>query len=489
MVKIMVSDQQRIAEIVQQVLQNLGAVTSAAQLEQTTASSTAVPSRPTVCTAGKDGVFTDIQAGVAAAKDAQRKLAVMPLKKREEIIAAIRQASIDHVQSIACLAHEETGYGRIEDKVEKKLNAARLTPGVEDLKVDSTTGDGGLILVERAPFGVVASIEPATHPGACIINHAISMIAAGNSIVFLPHPRGIRTAMELVKIYNQAIVRVGGPANLVVVADRVGNDVFDAVINHPDIDLVVATGGPFVVEQAMKSGKKAIGAGPGNPPVVVDETVCDLAKAARDIVAGAGFDNTVLCIAEKVIIAVDSIADELMIHLEAAGTRLLREEAEKNKVIQAILPDGEHFAPDLIGKDASVILRQAQLTYVGDPRLIVFETDKNHSVVMKEQLLPVIPLVRVPDFTAAMALAVVVEQGFKHTAVIHSQDVNRITEYAKALKVDILVANGPSFSGLAVGAEGHYSHTIASPTGEGICTPKTYTREQRTVLVGSLFTI
>lgn len=441
------------------------------------------------CLSARDGVFSNILEGIAAAKAAQRELAALPLGKRAEVVAAIRQASIDTVQAIARLAHEETGYGRVEDKVQKKLNAAKLTPGVEDIKVDAATGDGGLVLIERAPFGLIASIEPATHPGACVINHAIAMIAAGNSVVFLPHPNGIRTAMELVQTYNSAIARVGGPANLLVVADKVSNEVFDTVLGHPDVDMVVATGGPFVVDRALRSGKKAIAAGPGNPPVVVDETVSDLEFAAKCIVEGASFDNTVLCIAEKVIIAVDAIADELLVHFEDEGVHLLRSDRDAAKVIQAILPGGEQFEPTLIGRDASVILDKAEVSYAGDPRLVIMEVDQTHPLVMKEQLLPVIPFVRVSDFEAAMKLAKTVEQGFRHTAVIHSQDVKRITRYAKELKVDIMVANAPSWSGLAVKAEGHYTHTIASPTGEGVCTPKTYTREQRTVLVGALYTV
>ncbi|MEN6411989.1 MAG: aldehyde dehydrogenase [Veillonellales bacterium] len=487
-------DEERIANIVAKVLMTMpqGAAAPQPDINEDVYARTgkfgAVAAQGTVSRQGSEGVFADITAAIKAAKNAQQQLMTLSLAERGNIIDAIRKASIDNVETIARIANEETGYGRVPDKIQKKLNAARLTPGIEDIKVEAKTGDGGLVLIERAPFGVIASIEPATHPGSCIINHAISMIAAGNSIVLLPHPKGIRTAIEMTKLYNRAIAAMGGPENLIVVGDKVSMDNFNTVLSHPDIDLIVATGGPDVVKKALSSGKKAIGAGPGNPPAVVDETV-DLSYAAKCIVDGASFDNTVLCIAEKVIIAVDKIADELLFHLEQNGAYLVRDENDKARLVDRILPNGEKFAPDMIGKDAALILNAAGIAASNDIRIAVAEFNGEHPLVMKEQLMPVIPFVRVKDFDEALALAVKVEQGFHHTAVIHSQDVTRITRYAKALKVDIMVVNGPSGAGLAVGAEGHYSHTISSPTGEGICTPKTYTREERTVIVGSLYTV
>lgn len=438
---------------------------------------------------GDAGVFADLNAGIASAKAAQREFSQLSLRARGEIITAIRQAAVERVEEIAGLAHQETGYGRVQDKVQKKLYAARLTPGIEDIKTEAKSGDGGLILIERAPFGLIASIEPATHPGACVINHAISMLAAGNGIVFLPHPRGIKTTQYLVRLFNQVIVAAGGPENLLVVGDRVSMENLDLALSHPQVNLVVATGGPEVVARALRSGKKAICAGPGNPPVVVDETVPDLDYAAKCIIDGAAFDNTVLCIAEKVIIAVEAIADRLLASLERHGAYLVRGAEEKERLTRAVLPDGKNISPDLVGRDVSVILGRAAISPPAGARVAVMECPPSHPLVQEEQMLPVLPLVRVPDFDAALELAVEVEHGFKHTAIIHSQDVARITAYAQRLGVDILVANGPSAAGLGIGAEGHYSHTIASPTGEGICTPRTYTREQRTVIVGALRTV
>ncbi|CEP66010.1 Aldehyde/histidinol dehydrogenase [Moorella glycerini] len=444
---------------------------------------------PAAAPQGDRGVYSDLHAAIKAAKKAQTKLVALSLKARAAIIEAIRQAAIENVETIARLAHEETGYGRVEDKIQKKLYAARLTPGLEDIKTEAISGDNGLILIERAPFGLIASIEPATHPGSCVINHAISMVAAGNSIIFLPHPKGLKTTQYLVRLFNAAIQQAGGPEDLLVVGDKVSLENLDLVLSHPDVDLLVATGGPEVVSRALRSGKKAIAAGPGNPPVVVDETVKDLDYAAKCIVDGAAFDNTVLCIAEKVIIAVEAIADELLFHLQSHGAYLVREEGDKEKLVRAILPGGRTFNPELIGKDASFILKEAGINAPGNTRIALLECPPEHPLVQEEQLLPVLPLVRVRDFDAALELAAQVEHGFKHTAIIHSQDVGRITAYARKLRTDILVANASSAAGLKIGGEGHFSHTIASPTGEGICTPRTYTREQRTVIAGALRTV
>ncbi|GFN23271.1 aldehyde dehydrogenase [Thermanaeromonas sp. C210] len=487
-------DERTIATIVAEVLKNLQQGTYSEPPEAAGAAAGGPPApaggrSPTIRSSGDQGVYSDLNAAIRAAKEAQGELVRLGLEARGKIVEAIRRAAIDNVATIAQLAHEETGYGRVEDKIRKKLYAARLTPGIEDLKTEAISGDNGLILIERAPFGLIASIEPATHPGSCVINHAISMVAAGNSIIFLPHPKGLRTTQYLVRLFNTAIQEASGPKDLLVVGDSVSLENLDLVLSHPDVDLVVATGGPEVVGRALRSGKKAIAAGPGNPPVVVDETVDDLDYAARCIVEGAAFDNTVLCIAEKVIIAVEAIADKLLLHLQKHGAYLVEEEEQKEKLLRTILPDGRHFHPDLIGRDATVILKRAGISAPESTRIAVMECPPEHPLVQEEQLLPVLPLVRVPDFDAALELAAQVEHGFKHTAIIHSRDVGRITAYARRLRTDIVVVNASSAAGLNIGGEGHFSHTIASPTGEGICTPRTYTREQRTVIAGALRTV
>lgn len=433
--------------------------------------------------AGHFGVFGDIDQAVKAAGQAQQELAKLTLAKRGELIAAIRQTSLDHAKEWARLANEETGMGRVEDKTDKNTNAARLTPGIEDLKTLAATGDNGVVLVERAPYGVIASIEPATHPVACLINHSIAMLAGGNAVFFLPHPKGLRCAQAVVQAFNQAIVEHGGPGNLLVVLDKVLLEDVGTVTQHPGINLVVATGGPAVVELSLKSGKKAIAAGPGNPPVIVDETA-DVVKAARDIVAGHSFDNNLLCIAEKVIIAVDCKADRLLAELEKQHAYRLR--AQDVERLTGLVTENGHINNKYVGQDAALILRDLGIEAKEDVRTIVIEVPPGHLLVKLEQMMPVLPLVRTANFDSALKLAQEVERGCGHTAMIHSQDTDHITRYARAMNTTIVVANAPSGAGLAVEGEGVYSHTIASPTGEGVTTARTFTRERRLAIGRSL---
>lgn len=425
---------------------------------------------------GEWGIFPDIEQAMQAVTSAQQELVKLSLEKRAELIETLRQTALDHAKEWARLAHEETGMGRVADKIQKNINASRLTPGIEDLETESATGDKGVVLIERAPYGVIASIEPATHPVACLINHAISMLAAGNSIFFLPHPSGIRCAQAVVQAFNKTIVDQDGPANLMVVLDRVNLDDLAVVLKHPAIDLIVATGGPAVVEMSLSSGKKAIGAGPGNPPVVVDETA-DAVQAARDIVVGHSFDNNLLCIAEKEIIAVDCKADRLLAELEKQPIyRLIGKDVDR---LTALVTQNGEVNRKYVGQNANFILRELGIEASDEIRTIIIEVPESHPLVKIEQMMPILPLVRVPNFEAALKLALEAEQGFGHTAMIHSQNLDHITRYARALDTTFVVANAPSSAGLAVEGEGVYSHTIASPTGEGVATPRTYTRERR----------
>ncbi|MHB1653851.1 MAG: aldehyde dehydrogenase family protein [Desulfitobacteriaceae bacterium] len=432
---------------------------------------------------GELGVFTDIQEAIRAARDSQSHLAKLSLEQRARFIEAIREVAVSQAKAWARLAYEETGMGRVADKMAKNLNAAQLTPGIEDIKSLSASGDNGLVLVERAPYGLIASIEPATHPVACLINHAIAMIAGGNAVFFLPHPKGSKCAQTVVQTFNKAIIDLDGPASLMVVLDQVRLEDVGAVLKHPGIDLVVATGGPAVVEMSLTSGKKAIAAGPGNPPVVVDETA-DVAQAARSIVEGHSFDNNLLCIAEKEIIVVDCKADRLLVELEKQQAYRLSSR-DVQRLTGLLIIEG-HMNPKYIGQNASTILRDLGIEAGEQVRTIVMEVLADHPLVKIEQMMPVLPLVRVPNFEAALRLAVEVERGFGHTAMIHSKDTEHITKYARVMDTTIVVVNAPSGAGLAVEGEGVYSHTIASPTGEGVTTARTFTRERRLAIGRSL---
>jgi acyl-CoA reductase-like NAD-dependent aldehyde dehydrogenase len=435
------------------------------------------------------GVFADIDAAVSAASAAQRELIALPLDTRRRIIEGMRKAVFDNNESLSRDAVQETGLGNVRDKMLKNALVAGKTPGVEDVEPSAFSDEHGLTLVERAPFGVIAAITPVTNPTSTIICNGIGFVAAGNSAVFNVHPGAQSVSRSLIRLLNDAIMKEGGPENLLSAVAEPTLETAARLMKHPGIALLVVTGGPGVVKAAMDSGKKAICAGPGNPPVVVDETA-DLAKAGKDIVNGAGFDNNVVCICEKEILAVETIADRLKAELKKNGAYELTE-AQTRAVTALVIAEpagpGKEGAPNkaYIGKDAHVIARAAGLEVPADTRILLAETGREHPLVWTEQLMPVIPLVRMRNADEGIDFAVEVEHGFRHTAVIHSHDIQKLSRMAKVMNCSLFVKNGPCYAGLGQGGAGFTSFTIASPTGEGLTRARTFTRERRCTLVDS----
>lgn len=425
-------------------------------------------------------IYENVDDAVEAAVRAQKRFALLDLEKREQIIKSIREACLNNARVLAEMAVEETRMGRVEDKVVKNILAAQKTPGTEDLKTTAWTGDHGLTLVEMAPFGVIASITPMTNPIASVINNSISMIAAGNAVIFNPHPKAKNCCNKTVEIIHNAITKAGGPDSLVCSISEPTIETAGRLFAHPGVQLISATGGPGVVRAALSSGKKAIGAGAGNPPVVVDETA-DFVKAAHDIVCGASFDNNLPCIVEKELIAVESIAEKLMGRFSREGAYILRGK-DIDALTERIIGSGE-IDKELIGKDATVILREIGIEVGPDVRLVVMEVGPDHPLVYHEQLMPVLPVVKVPTVEDAIELAVRAEGGNKHTAVMHSKNVDNMTNFARRIQTTIFVKNAPSYAGIGAGGEGFATFTIAGPTGEGVTSARTFTRQRRCVLV------
>lgn len=433
------------------------------------------------------GVFENIEDAVRAARKAHEKLMELPLETRRNIIRAIRKVSVREAETLARMACEETGMGRVADKVEKNRLAALKTPGVEDLEPMAFTDEHGLTLVERAPYGVIASITPSTNPTSTIINNTISMVAAGNAVVFHPHPGAKRSSCATVTLLNEAIVEAGGPENLVCAIGNPTLESAQALMKHPMVRLLVVTGGGGVVQAAMASGKKVIAAGPGNPPCVVDETA-DIAKAGRDIVLGAGFDNNIVCVCEKEILVVNEVAEDLEKAMEFnGGFRLNRRQMEEvtRLVIDEPGGPGKPGKPkrEWVGKDASLIAREIGLRVPENTRILFGEVDRDNPLIWTEQLLPVIPVVRFHNVEEAMEFAVECEHHFRHTAVMHSRNIANLSRMAKMMDCSIFVKNGPAYSGLGKGGAGFTSFTIATPTGEGLTRARTFTRERRCTLV------
>ncbi len=436
---------------------------------------------------GGKGIFPDVNSAVTAAAEAQKKFVKLPLEHREKIIENIRVQMRKNADELSKMAWEETGMGRWEDKVKKNLLVIDKTPGTEILRPEAYSGDRGLTLMELAPYGVIGSITPSTNPTSTIICNTIGMIAAGNTVVFNAHPNARKVSIYNIQILNDAITEAGGPENVVTTIESPTIGTASELMTHPGIGLLVVTGGEGVVKAAMESGKRAICAGPGNPPVVVDETA-DIENAAECIVNGASLDNNIICVLEKEIFVVDSVADKLIDALSRKNAFILSEEQTDmlDKVLFTELKGPGKpgvINKKYIGKNIQVILKEIGLDIPQNIRMAVAPVKEEHPLVWTEQLLPVIPLVRVPDVDYGIDIAIKAEHGFRHTAVMHSKNIVKLSRMAKEINSSIFVKNGPSVAGLGFGGEAYCSFSIASPTGEGITNPRSFSRERRCVLV------
>jgi acyl-CoA reductase-like NAD-dependent aldehyde dehydrogenase len=258
------------------------------------------------------------------------------------------------------------------------------------------------------------------------------------------------------------------------------------LMRHKGVRLLVVTGGPGVVQAAMASGKRAVCAGPGNPPVVVDETA-DIERAGRDVVNGASFDNNVVCTDEKEVFVVQSVADRFLAAMQAANAVVLTK--PQTAAVEKVIFE-ETRGPrkpgvinrKWVGKNANVILEQIGMRVADTVRLAVLDVPVEHPLIWTEQLMPVLPVARVKTADEAIDLAVAAEHRFGHSAAMHSMHIGRLSRMAREINCSIFVKNAPIYAGLGEGGEGYSSFSIASPTGEGLTDPRTFSRERRCVL-------
>ena len=434
--------------------------------------------------AGKKGVFSDMNEAIEASKKTQKIVARMSMDQREAIISNIRQKIRENAEILARMGVEETGMGNVGHKILKHQLVAEKTPGTEDITTTAWSGDRGLTLIEMGPFGVIGAITPCTNPSETVLCNTIGMLAGGNTVVFNPHPAAIKTSIYAVNLLNEASVEVGGPDNIAVTVEHPTMETSDVMMKHKDIHLIAATGGPGVVTAVLSSGKRGIGAGAGNPPALVDETA-DIRKAAEDIVNGCTFDNNLPCIAEKEIVAVDSIADGLLHYMvNEQGCYMISKE-EQDALTEVVLKGGR-LNRKCVGRDAKTLLGMIGITVPDNIRCITFEGPKEHPLIAEELMMPILGVVRAKDFDDAVEQAVWLEHGNRHSAHIHSKNVDNITKYAKAIDTAILVKNGPSYAALGFGGEGYCTFTIASRTGEGLTSASTFTKRRRCVMTDSL---
>jgi propionaldehyde dehydrogenase len=446
---------------------------------------------PNLRLSSENGVCLSTNEAVACSKKACALYAGLKLEDRRRIIESIKKDLYPHVAEIARMNAEETLLGNVEDKIKKITLALEKTPGVEDLITEAQTGDEGMTLSELSPWGIVCAVHPCTNPCATLINNTISMLAAGNSVIHVPHPRASNVTKYLTGLIGDSIFKSCGIENLVVTFAESSMAKADELMAHPDIQMIVVTGNMDVLRKALCSGRKVIGAGPANPVAIVDGTA-NIEKAARDILSGASFDNNILCITEKSVVVTDDIADDFISAAGRNGARVLSDDAEVESLTATAINYDRTANKRLEGKDAAAILKESNLKesnleepnprYSDRPKVILFETFKENPFVTQEIMMPVLPVVRARNFEEAVAFALEIEQGFRHTAILHSKDIEHLNYAAKTLQTSIFVKNAPSLKGIGMNAVCGTSFTIATATGEGITTARTFARRRRCVL-------
>ena len=468
---------------IRKIVENIVKTTSAAKAETWT--STEYRGRRLI------GIYADMNEAIEAADRGYRAVRAMTVAEREKIITEIRRLTVAEAPIMAEMGVAETGMGRVDHKKLKHILVAEKTPGTEDIVSEAKTGDSGLTLTEMAPFGVVGAITPSTNPSETVICNSIGMIAAGNGVVFNPHPNAICVSNYAVDLVNRASDAAGGPEVLVCSMVKPTLDTANIMQTHPKIKLLVCTGGPGVVKAVLSSGKKAIGAGAGNPPVIVDDTA-DIIKAGKDIIDGCTFDNNLPCIAEKEVFAFRTIADKLIAEMKKNGAYQINK-AQADQLSKVVLVEKTNKAGktvktvsrDCVGRDADVLLAKIGIKVGKEVRCIICETDFMHDFVQHELMMPILPIVRVNNIEEAIDLAVKAEHGNRHTAHMHSKNIDRLSAFAKAVETTIFVKNAPSYAGIGFGGEGHTTFTIAGPTGEGITSARSFTRKRRCVMADS----
>ena len=473
---------QVVEEIAREVVARLRA-----QLQQPISLQAAAP----VGSGGRDGVFATVDEAAGAAFEAQKKVAAMTLEERGRMTDIIVRICNDRREELGRMEMEETKVGRLDHKILKLANM-RFVQSVDALRSEARSRRTGLCVIEHAPWGVIGMMLPVTHSVPTMASNAINILAAGNTAVFGPHPSGQKVARYALQLWNREIERELGVANALTTTSEASIEAAEQIFIHPKVALLCVTGGTAVARAAAKSGKRVIAGGPGNPPVVVDETA-ELDRAARCIIDGAAFDNNLLCIGEKEVFVVASAAEAFIQAMRRAGAYQLDSAAIERLSKAAFTLDGSgggcaraHLKKDLVGKDVAVLAAAAGVRVPSGVDLLFGETDEDHPFVVEEQMMPFVPVVRVRDVDAAIAAAVKAEHGYRHTAIIHTQNVETATRMARAMNTTLFIQNAASPASLGVNGPGYFSHTIATPTGEGVTTPLTFTRERQMVVGNAL---
>lgn len=396
----------------------------------------------------------DLDALVARVKRAQQVYATF---SQEQVDLIFRQAAFAAAAAripLAMQAAEETGMGVVEDKVIKNHFASEYI--YNKYKDEKTCGIleedelGGTITIAE-PIGLICGIVPTTNPTSTAIFKALISLKTRNGIVFSPHPRAKKSTCAAAKLVLDAAVAAGAPADIIGWIDTPSVELSNALMRHPDVNLILATGGPAMVKAAYSSGKPAIGVGAGNAPVVIDE-YGDIKRAVASILMSKTFDNGMICASEQAVIAVDSVYDAVRERFNDHGGYILSGN-ELGAVRNVVFPGG-HLSPDVVGQSAVKIAASAGITVPAGTKVLIGEVDsvEESEPFAHEKLSPTLALYRRPDFEAACdaAAALVALGGIGHTSVLYTdQDrhQDRVAAFGEKMKTARILINTPSALG------------------------------------------
>lgn len=396
------------------------------------------------------------------ARWAAARMAKLDRAAIQRIVQAVADAGHAKARTFAEAAVRETGYGVVEHKVMKNEACSRglveLYRG-EDFVSPRIDADKKIVELPR-PAGVVFALIPVTNPVATVYFKTLLALMTRNAVVLSPHPGAKGVCTEAARVLAEAAKAAGAPDGAIQVIDEPTIPLIEALMRDERVDLIVATGGPAVVKAAYRSGNPAMGVGPGNAPVLVDDTA-DLTEAAKRIVASKSFDNSILCTNESTVIAYASVADRLLAAMKAAGAHICTP-TETDK-LRALLFRDDGFNTAMIGKDAALIAKEAGFQANGAKILVTPVTlVQPEEKLVREKLCPVLAFARVDGLDQAIASArsMMRRTGKGHSAAVHSKREATILAFAAAVPALRVVVN----AGCSLGAAGFETNLGPSMT-------------------------
>jgi succinate-semialdehyde dehydrogenase len=390
----------------------------------------------------------EVQHLVAKARVAQAAFEAFSQEQVDAIVRDFGKYVFDNAEAIADAAHKETGLGVYEDKVAKAKGKARTIwnnlKGKKSRGIIGEDTEANLVFVAK-PMGVVAAVCPVTNPIVTPMCNAMFALKAGNAVIFAPHPKAEAATRDLTRAYREILARHGAPEDLVQMVTNGSVETTQALMKA--VDVVVATGGGAMVKAAYSSGKPSYGVGAGNVPVIIDRGV-DLRDAAEKIVAGASFDNGIICSHEQFVLTPEERYREAIEAFLATGKVWFTEDKAQVRKLRAIVFPGGHLNKDVVGRSAREIGARAGIDIPETVRVILLPSDGagTEDVLAKEKLCPVVAILPYGTFEEAVAKAKanLLVEGAGHTAALHSKDEAHIRRMGLELPISRLVVNQAS---------------------------------------------